>query len=64
MLIQVIRSGISVLLHDPSWFSMPGFLSHAFRKRAFYTNFLSFLTYNIYYVDQIVLLLLIAKSIY
>ena len=46
MLIQVIRSGISVLLHDPSGFSMPGYLSLAIRRRAFYTNFLSYLTYN------------------
>jgi len=46
MLIQAIRGGISVLLHDPSVFSMPGYLSLANRKRAFYTNFLRSLTYN------------------
>jgi len=46
MLIQVIRCGISVLLLDPSGFSMPGYLSLANRRRAFYTNFLRSLTYN------------------
>ena len=46
MLIQVIRGGISVLLHDPSGFSMPGYLSLANRTSAFYTNFLSSLMYN------------------
>ena len=46
MLIQVIRGGISVLLHDPSGFSMPGYLSLANRRKAFYTNILRSLTYN------------------
>ena len=32
MLIQVIRGGISVLLHDPYGFSMPGYLSLANRR--------------------------------
>jgi len=48
MLIQVIRGGISVLLHDPTGFSMPGYLSLANRRRAFYTNFLRSLTYNFF----------------
>jgi len=46
MLIQVIRGGISVLLHDPSGFSIPGYLSLANGRSAFYTNFLRSLTYN------------------
>ena len=46
MLIQVIRGGISVLLNDPSVFSMPGYLSLANRTRAFYANFSSSLMYN------------------
>jgi len=47
MLIQVIRGGIRVLLHDPSGFSMPGYLSRANRTRAFYTNSLSF--FNVHF---------------
>ena len=46
MLIQFIRGGISVLLNDPSGFSMPGYLSLANQTKAFYTNILRSLTYN------------------